>query len=343
MTKIPITLNDYQQQICNYEDLASKVEDILLEILDLEKINFVFVEARVKSIESFQSKLQNLKSKQKELYDLSGIRIVGYVKSDVDKITTIIKKNFNIDKLKSKDKSTELKADQFGYRAIHLVGVLPDARIILPEYKKFEGMYFEIQIKTILEHGWAQIEHDRNYKYKVLPKDIQHDFYLVAGILESADNQFDLINKRIESFTKSVKQKTDEGKLEEIEIVPATFRRYMIDKFENQLNFNAVYGGDETGNLEMKELLFLNITNLKELDLLIPKNFSETCTRFSSAGLSDGYVNLSFITFTILFIVLGDNAQKILCETRNILKSDFKDKLDLFSDCQKTLKTSSNK
>ena len=127
------------------------------------------------------------------------------------KIMNTLTDNFDIDHEKSKDKSAELNPDQFGYRAIHLIGLLPNARTIFPEYKKFIGMYFEIQIKTLLEHTWAEIEHDRNYKYDGLPVDIRHDFYLNASLLEQADVIFESITKRVEEYDKSIKQKTKQN------------------------------------------------------------------------------------------------------------------------------------
>lgn len=337
MAKIPITVDDYRQKQSSYEDLSSKVEDILFEICEIEKINFVFVESRVKSIVSFQSKIKQLVSEKKELYDLAGIRIAGYVRSDVKKILKVIKDNFDIDELKSKDKASELNADQFGYRAIHLVGKLPNTRIGLPEYKKFKGMYFEIQIKTILEHGWAQINHDRNYKYNILPKHIQHEFYLVAGILETADSQFEIINEKIESFTNSIKQKRNEGKLEELEITPATFRRYIIDKFENELEINPVYGHDKSGDKEIKEILFLKITNLKELDSLIPKNFSKICKIFIKKIGLESEMNLSLVSILILYLVLEEKSEEILKETREGFTIGIEDDIKILKESQKSV------
>ena len=34
----------------------------------------------------------------------------------------------------------------------------------LSEYKKFDGLVAEIQIRTVLQHAWAEIEHDIRYK-----------------------------------------------------------------------------------------------------------------------------------------------------------------------------------
>lgn len=320
--EIPNTVEKYRPKRSEYEELAERVEDILFEIMDIEKINYALTDSRAKSIISFETKIKNL-DKKKILYDLAGIRVVGYVKSDVTKIVKIIHDNFLVDESLSRDKASELKPDQFGYRAMHLICTLPKQRTILPEYKKFKDMFFEIQVKTILEHTWAQIEHDRNYKYKALPKDIQHDFYIAAGILESADNQFESLNKRIEKYDKSIKKKTREGKLEEIELNPATFKRYMIDKFSGRLPINPTYGFDGTGEQEMNELSSMKINDLSQLEKIIPNNYVEIIEQYSKSISEPVKSNLSSHVFTILLFEFGAKTYDVFKKRKSMTKNIF--------------------
>jgi len=336
MIEIPKTVEEYRLKRSDYEELSERVKGILFEILNLEKINYALLESRAKKIESFQAKIKN-NLNEKELYDLSGIRVVGYVRSDVKKIVKILQNNFAVDEDKSKDKSLELKLDQFGYRAIHIICTLPETRLILPEYKKFKDMYFEIQVKTILEHAWAQIEHDRNYKYKGIPKDIQHDFYLAAGILETADNQFESINERIEKYVKSIKKKTQEGKLQEIEINPATLKSYFVDKFSQKLKFERSYGFDNSGDTEISELNYFNIKDLAQLDNIIHSKLLEIIQKIDPAGQ-----NLSSILFGILILKFKEKYFEIIKKTRyrKMNKGDllFKSTLKDYNETESSLK-----
>lgn len=39
---------------------------------------------------------------------------------------------------------------------------------------RYEGLYCEVQIRSLLQHAWAEIEHDRNYKFSgILPKELR--------------------------------------------------------------------------------------------------------------------------------------------------------------------------
>lgn len=73
--------------------------------------------------------------------------------------------SFNIDEKNSLDKKILLASDQIGYRSVHFVCDLGAQRSGLPEFKDLGGLKFEIQVRTLLQHAWAELAHDRNYKF----------------------------------------------------------------------------------------------------------------------------------------------------------------------------------
>ena len=129
------------------------------------------------------------------------MRIITYFSNDVDKIANIIRKEFKIDELNSIDKRDPDDPTKFGYVSLHYVVSLRNNRTNLPEAKKFKGLKIEIQIRTILQHAWAEIEHDLGYKSeKDIPKKIKRQFSRLASHIELADEEFIRIRDAINLY-----------------------------------------------------------------------------------------------------------------------------------------------
>ena len=73
---------------------------------------------------------------------------------------------------------------------------LPPTRVT-PVLQAYAGREFEVQIRTVLQHAWAEFEHDIRYKRRgntgKLAPEVDRAFTLAAGLIELADQQFDLI------------------------------------------------------------------------------------------------------------------------------------------------------
>ena len=66
-------------------------------------------------------------------------------------------KEFQIDWNNSQDHSINLAEDRVGYRGKNYVAVFREEAFgTTNEYKKFEGLGFEIQIKTLLDYAWGK-------------------------------------------------------------------------------------------------------------------------------------------------------------------------------------------
>jgi hypothetical protein len=95
--------------------------------------------------------------------------------------------------LQKSDVSALLSCRYFDYS---LKVEAPDDHVKLTENRKFADLKFEILIRTILQHVWADFEHDKIYKSKnELPEDYQRELYLVSVQLETADRE--LANSRL--------------------------------------------------------------------------------------------------------------------------------------------------
>lgn len=188
-------------------DFKGKMKLLITELTISESIPIHQITGRVKERNSLEKKIERKQEKYtslKNITDIVGLRVITYLESDVDKVADLIEKEFVIDSENSIDKR-ELKSDQFGYRSLHFVIECNELRTKLIEYKRFKKIKFEIQIRSILQHAWAEIEHDLGYKGIIsIPEAHKRSFNRVAALLESADLEFNRLKKELTKYESEV-------------------------------------------------------------------------------------------------------------------------------------------
>lgn len=194
-------LEEYDEKIRLYQSFMNEVEHQIKSILQVSQINCNAITTRLKSRESFAGKIERKQGKYAQISDITdvaGVRIITYYSEDVDRIAEIIEKEFDVDQENSIDKRESLEPDRFGYCSVHYVVKMSEARLKLPECQQFSGMKCEIQIRTVLQHAWAEIEHDIGYKSEItIPREMRRNFSRIAGLLEIADKEFDQIRQAL--------------------------------------------------------------------------------------------------------------------------------------------------
>lgn len=200
-------LESFDLQKKDYNDFRLKLEKLVTELLSLNGINPHMITSRLKTKDSLSEKI-DLKfdkySKLEEITDIVGLRIITYLESEISLVSKIIENEFLLDINNSVDKR-KLKADQFGYKSLHYVVSIKNPRCLLPEYKRYENFKAEIQIRSILQHGWAEIEHDLGYKGEFsIPESYRRDFNRVSALLETADIEFDRLKSNLQIYENDI-------------------------------------------------------------------------------------------------------------------------------------------
>ena len=86
-------------------------------------------------------------------------------------------------------------------------------------------------MRTILQHAWAEIEHDIQYKALVeLPSKVRRDFTLLAGMIEVADQRFQEIVDADRALREEALTRVSDGEYSNVEIRRDTVRAYLTDK-----------------------------------------------------------------------------------------------------------------
>lgn len=261
--------------------LTNTVVNITQSLLDSNGIDYLTISGRTKYVESIKDKIRrkSYSNPPKQLTDLSGIRIIAYFESDVEKISAVIENAFNVDRENSLSKDSMLATDQIGYRSIHYVCDLGDERTALPEFAGLGGMKFEFQIRTVLQHAWAELAHDRNYKFSgKLPREIERKLFLYAGMLEIADKGFDEISKQIDKYIEDFANRTSEGDFD-IEINSISLEEF-VEKWAEDNNFKLEDYHHKADVSELvKELDEFGIHKIIKLKEMIPNRFAEVSNK----------------------------------------------------------------
>jgi ppGpp synthetase/RelA/SpoT-type nucleotidyltranferase len=131
----------------------------------LKKENYKYqINNRLKDVTSLSEKIERKKVRGtlykhiQDINDIVGIRIIFYTETDKKSFLKIMREDFgNAMKIKK-------AYGPHGYSATHVITSLGEKRSELSEYKRFKELKCEIQLTLILNHAWAEIEHDILYK-----------------------------------------------------------------------------------------------------------------------------------------------------------------------------------
>jgi ppGpp synthetase/RelA/SpoT-type nucleotidyltranferase len=180
-------------------------------ILDEAGINYLTVSGRTKSVTSFVAKAARTIDGRRvftdplsEITDQIGVRVIAYVHDDVQAVVDLLSDQVHVHE--DRDMGRETAEDgRFGYASRHLLISLDDAANV-PSRERPTGYRAQVQIRTVLQHAWAEFHHDIRYKGVVPPEqvnDLDRRFTLAAGLLELADQQFAVIRDRLRDGTVS--------------------------------------------------------------------------------------------------------------------------------------------
>ncbi len=158
--KIPQSVrNAYLQQKEDYERLQNKV-DLLLKALKNHRWHY---ESRIKTEEAYALKLETGRSNGNKLEDFFACTLVVENQTRINAAKDLVLAYFNLKYRRPKsDDFTSKSSDSFPFDDLRLYVEYKDDPILPPT--GLEGMLFEVQIKTFLQHAWSIATHDLTYK-----------------------------------------------------------------------------------------------------------------------------------------------------------------------------------
>jgi ppGpp synthetase/RelA/SpoT-type nucleotidyltranferase len=185
------------------KSLMQSLEEVIITGKDEENIPIYLTKCRIKNPESVFLKIKRKKKSLKEIQDYAGLRRLWLFEKDIFEVHKFIlrklKKQGDIleefkmfnwqendeDLFKAEAKRTFLHFDfdnskkKSGYKSIHYI-----VKII----KSGKSYYVEIQLRTLLQDVWGELEHSLSYKKGTIHPHIKTGFHLLARDLETNDN-----------------------------------------------------------------------------------------------------------------------------------------------------------
>jgi len=200
---------------------SQQAEELLKEILINSPALVHLVTTRCKSPSSLWLKLRDKKYTQpaRQITDVIAARIITYYKDEVAIIVKILNDALEVNQHQSIDKREQLASIEFGYTSIHLIARVKGSWSTSPKYFALRNRWFEIQVRSILEHAWSEIEHEVVYKSGInYPAFIKRRFARIAGAIEILEDEFVALRDHRDELIATYKLQYDNGQEDMAEI-----------------------------------------------------------------------------------------------------------------------------
>lgn len=224
-------LDEYHEQLPFFEKMETIVVERLRTCFDENNIHIAGLETRIKAEDSLANKIELKGYKYHSISDITdvlGVRVITFFSDEVDLVSALVEQMFDVDWENSVDRRKTLEIDRFGYMSLHYICRVPESMYKDAEMPQLNRIRFELQMRSMLQHMWANMYHDMGYKSDVeIPVEYQRNMNRLAGMLELADEQFSRIRREINDYRRNVQSLVASGNFNEVPLNGDTFRSYL--------------------------------------------------------------------------------------------------------------------
>ena len=202
-------------------NLYASYQPVFMQVLELmeQKLKTVIslpsnptYKSRIKSFDSYYKKVLRKKSEDAAsrtlvpLTDMIGIRVICAFLEDLDVVEKQLQAAFDVTEIERKGNDQTVK--EFGYESVHVLVKIPkECMPTLAEPQLPADTVVEIQIRTILQDAWAEVEHELIYKSEFNPfdKPLRRKLASINASLTLAD----IIFQEIRDYQKKLQNELD--------------------------------------------------------------------------------------------------------------------------------------
>jgi putative GTP pyrophosphokinase len=272
--------SEYSANEVLYRALKQEVEFTLNQAIAEAGLKVHSVVGRVKGIEDFLEKIERKGYGEpfEQMVDIVGARVVCLFLDDLDRVDEIVLKSFNVHK--REDKSKDGDPQSWAYQSIHYDCTLRETDSGA-RYDAIKGIWFEIQVRTMLQDAWANVEHYLAYKgLSSVPEELRRDFSALAGVFHVADSSFQRMRDSARDQDAEAVVQIEEARHAggdgalDIRIDRSTLKAYIRQEFpDREPSDNAEY------SVLVEQLAAAGITTISALQDIIAENLSKALAR----------------------------------------------------------------
>ncbi|MBR5965495.1 MAG: (p)ppGpp synthetase [Treponema sp.] len=202
--------------------ILNNVQNMIAGDLDLNPRPVL--KSRIKSFKSYYAKVVRQRAdsiyhtdKLVCLTDMIGIRVVCAFLEDIPNVVKQISEKYSVREVERKGETMSFK--EFGYESVHILINIPkeclDLSVLNPDLVKDlpipEELCCEVQVRTILQDAWAEVEHELIYKTEFTPFDapLRRKLACVNASLSLADTIFQEIRDYQKNFQRAVDERRE--------------------------------------------------------------------------------------------------------------------------------------
>lgn len=335
----------YELKLPVYEEV---LENFLRRIdRDLKEQGVRFsLKFRVKSFSSYYKKMlrkiggENSTNTNPKIQDILGIRIVCPFLESLQSVEEILRSHYILFEVERK--GAEHSFREFGYQSIHLLLELPED--LRESYPELDIDICEVQIRTILQDAWSEVEHELVYKANFTPYDesLRRKLAALNANLSLSDVIFQEIRdyqrslhnelrKRRRSFVERVETETSGTSLksrEEFPISDQNSSSSFASVDELLLNaLNAHNRGDFNGAIKLYDEILERqvdkrvrsvITVHRGMALFAAARYSEALDNFLTAAELEPNNNKVYYYLGIVYRVMDRPTEALTAFTRSL-------------------------
>lgn len=230
----------FSDNLTYYQSAEKRIRNLIQALLLSDGVDISKIVSRIKDkdgcLKKYRDKYKYNKHFEERqvvetITELIGIRVVCFYEDDIEFVRETIQKSFTTKDITDKSKQIDSTSNLFGYKGIDLDLCFNEDRKRLHEYKDICDLNFELQIRSLSQDTWSEVDHRLKYK-KDIPLKLQRRTIRLSALFELIDQEFIAIRNETHQLEEAAREQIkNPTKIELVELNSIVMREFLQIKF----------------------------------------------------------------------------------------------------------------